>query len=481
MNALKSNSSDSFKNALNSLILRYNDLRVKYPEYNNIISFFEAIFVFFESRWEFYIQPKSLHGGRPQVPRIALQFTLIYLLYFSKDSITRTLDKINMSQALKGILLVDDKIITRPTLNRFIELLEEAQIDCLFADTVRIGIKEEIITLNSHIIDAGKVIANVNPSRFLSFPTKTHEEIVGVINQIDFSKFDKYDVKKQGKRYLVKDRLKLLTLQIIAGLGSLGTAYTFLETYPYFETELGFQTHIPSLQCMRTWMTTTFYNSEIESNYNMLWFEIYFLLYNEPAAIVPTIVKSLDDLFGSLGSKFSRVDRGARVGYKPSNKSNWIGYKDHVSIDSKSGFPVLITVTSGNVHDTKEYNNHLKILKTLYGDISKTEYSYGDRGYDSEANREACREILRAEPRITNRNATTEQKKEHKKWSSIRQAVERTIGRTVMFLRKNDPPFRGRPKITVWVKMGYLVVLMFGLSCYLTNEPELAHCISLFL
>jgi hypothetical protein len=89
-------------------------------------------------------------------------------------------------------------------------------------------------------------------------------------------------------------------------------------------------------------------------------------------------------------------------------------------------------------------------------------------------------EHLGAEPRITRRNATIGQEKEHKEWSSIRQAVERTIGRAVCFLRKNKSPFRGRERATVWVKMGYLLILMFGLSCYMGNEPELAHCISLF-
>jgi hypothetical protein len=127
-------------------------------------------------------------------------------------------------------------------------------------------------------------------------------------------------------------------------------------------------------------MSSIFYNSEIEQEYDLLWFELYFLLHNEPKAIIPRIVKSLDDLYGSLGNKYSRVDRGARIGYKPSNKSNWAGYKDHVSIDFISGLPILVTVTSGNVHDSREYKKHLKKIKQVYGDISRTRYSYGDRG-----------------------------------------------------------------------------------------------------
>jgi IS5 family transposase len=460
---------------------RYENLRIEYPEYRNVIDFFEVIFSYFEPEWSFYINKKSDLGGRPPVPRFTLQLVLIYLLYFSKDNISRSLANINSNQALKEILFVDDLEITRPTLNRFIDLLEESPLDILFAETVKIGLNENIITLNSHIIDTGKVIANVNPSRFLSFPTKTHESIISVIDQIDWYRFNDLDVKIQGRRYSVITRLKLLLLGEIAGLGSLGMVHKFIETYPYFKDRLDLGSKIPSLQLMRTWMSNKFYNSLIEFEFSSLWFELYFILINEPLAVIPKKVGSLDDLFGTLGTKYSRVDRGARIGYKTSNKSNWVGYKDHVSIDSDSGLPILITLTSGNTHDTREYEYHLKQIKKMYGDFSETKYCYADRGYDSKHNRELCSEILNAEPRIINRKATNEQKIQHKKWSGIRQAVERTIGRGVSFLRKNNPPFRGKRKVNVWVKMGYLIILMFGLSCYLGNEPELAHCISLYL
>jgi len=301
------------------------------------------------------------------------------------------------------------------------------------------------------------------------------------MNQINWSRFNILDVKTQGKRYSIITRLKILTLGEIAGLGSLGTVYKFLETYPYFKEHLNLGSTIPGLQSMRTWMSAKFYNSLIETEFSSIWFELYFILTREPLAIIPKAIESLEDLFGTLGTKYSRVDRGARIGYKPSNKSHWVGYKDHVSIDSDSGLPVLITLTSGNTHDTREYERHLKIIKEMYGENSETKYCYADRGYDSDHNRELCKEILNAEPRITNRNATNEEKIHHKKWSGVRQAVERTIGRAVTFLRKNNPPFRGKRKVDVWVKMGYLIVLMFGLSCYLGNEPELAHCISLYL
>jgi len=75
------------------------------------------------------------------------------MLYFSKDCISRSLDNINSSKALKSILFIDDLEITRPTLNRFIDLLEENPLDTLFIETVKIGLKDNIITLNAHIID----------------------------------------------------------------------------------------------------------------------------------------------------------------------------------------------------------------------------------------------------------------------------------------------------------------------------------------
>ena len=212
INALSSIFDESFKNALIIIKSRYDDLRVKYPEYRNIIDFFETIIPFFEPGWSFYKHSKSSLGGRPPIPRLTLQLVLIYMLYFSKDNISRSLAYINSSLPLKEILFVGNLEITRPTLNRFIDLLEEQCMDSLFTETVKLGLKENIISLNSHIIDTGKVIANVNPSRFLSFPTKTHESLISVINQIDWSRFNELDVKVQGKRYSVVIRLQILIL-----------------------------------------------------------------------------------------------------------------------------------------------------------------------------------------------------------------------------------------------------------------------------
>ncbi len=50
---------------------------------------------------------------------------------------------------------------------------------------------------------------------------------------------------------------------------------------------------------------------------------------------------------------------------------------------------------------------------------------------------------------MTNRNATSEQQKEHKKESGVRQAVERTISIAVTFLRKNRSPFHGKEKLVL--------------------------------
>ncbi len=201
---------------------------------------------------------------------------------------------------------------------------------------------------------------------------------------------------------------------------------------------------------------------------------------DQPKAVLPNSIENNADLYGSLGSRYSRVDRSARVGYKPSDKSYWIGQKDHVSIDGGSGLPVYISVTPANVHDTTQYVPSLKAIQQLYGDLVTVNESLADRGYDSERNRDACRDILGAEPRIINRNASTCEKEIHRIWSSIRQAVERCIGQARMASRKNYPRVRGKKKVTVWVKMAYLIVLIIGLMLYLNGEPELVNHVAIY-
>ena len=67
-----------------------------------------------------------------------------------------------------------------------------------------------------------------------------------------------------------------------------------------------------------------------------------------------------------------------------------------------------------------------------------------------------------------------------KQWSSIRQRIEQFLSRVVRYCRKNTPRFRGHRRVTLWVQMGYLLLLFFGLRAYRAGEPELALCPSLY-
>lgn len=435
---------------------------------------------FLEPMWSSLKVIKGALGGRPEISKLALFLSFSYLLYFEKDPVSRVVKKINSDKALLEILLFIDCSVNRTTLSRFVESLYDGPLSSLFDATVFLGLKDGLITLNEHVIDSGKVISNINSLRFLSYPTQTHFLIKELYSQIDFSIFIPLDIKKQGKRYKLITRIKLLLLPYIAGLGSFGMIYKFLDTYPYLQEMLGLPKSIPTLNCMRTWISQKFWNSQIEIAFNTLWYQIKELI---PKQFIDTnydMIRSLDDLYGVFGSKYSKVDRGARVGYKPSDKSNWVGYKDHVSIDKETGLPVHVSITGANVHDTREYIPHLEHLKETFSDLLDIEKSYADKGYDSEENRKSCESILGAKPCISRRNPTEQEKNDQKGWSSHRQRVEQTIGKVREFVRKNEPRYRGPVKVDVWVRTGYFILLMFGLSCLRGGEPELVLSLSLF-
>jgi hypothetical protein len=81
-----------------------------------------------------------------------------------------------------------------------------------------------------------------------------------------------------------------------------------------------------------------------------------------------------------------------------------------------------------------------------------------------------------AEPRIIARSASSELHAVFYAWSSVRQRVEQLISRVVRYCRKNNPRLRGRQRVTLWVQLGYLLLLFVGLMAYRTGELDLALC-----
>ncbi len=116
--------------------------------------------------------------------------------------------------------------------------------------------------------------------------------------------------------------------------------------------------------------------------------------------------------------KRPQQDNDARFTKK--GKKTYYGYKGHIGIDEGSGIIRKVTYTPANVHDSKELENF----------ISGDEQSiFADKAYDSADKKRECRAngiysgIIEKAHR--NRPLSGKQKKNNKKKSKIRSAVER--------------------------------------------------------
>ena len=118
--------------------------------------------------------------------------------------------------------------------------------------------------------------------------------------------------------------------------------------------------------------------------------------------------------------KNSQQDNDARFTKK--GKKTYYGYKGHIGIDEGSGIIRKVTYTPANVHDSKELEN------LISGDERSI---FADKAYDSSDIKRECRAngiyygIIEKAHR--NRPLSSKQKKNNKKKSKIRSAVERTF------------------------------------------------------
>ena len=106
-----------------------------------------------------------------------------------------------------------------------------------------------------------------------------------------------------------------------------------------------------------------------------------------------------------------------------SKKGNqwYFGMKVHVGVDSKTGLIHSASVTSGNVHDSKELPN------LLHGDETRL---YGDSAYRGKELREQLKDIAPQAKDFTNRRGrksrplTAADKETNRRKSSVRAKVE---------------------------------------------------------
>ena len=130
--------------------------------------------------------------------------------------------------------------------------------------------------------------------------------------------------------------------------------------------------------------------------------------------------KEKEDTFKEEEKKSFQQDNDARFTKK--GKKTYYGYKGHIGIDEGSGIIRKVTYTPANVHDSKELEN------LISGDERSI---FADKAYDSADKKRECRAngiyygIIEKAHR--NRPLSSKQKKNNKKKSKIRSAVERTF------------------------------------------------------
>ena len=388
---------------------------------------------------------------------------------------------VNSRDDLLNLFFMGDQTFTPQSFNRFLHWLDQGPIDLIFKDLVRFGISLDLLSLKELLTDSGPVEALVNPKRVLTFPKRFRRGLFQLFKQLDFSLFSSLDRSVQGKRYSVVLKLKTYLSQILLGLGSLSQLYTFMAKYPDLKTILSPDGKVPEYQTMVSFVEKLHTDPGYLIACQSLLDQLVAVLRNISPKTLPTRYETLEDLFGTLGTKYSRVDRGARIGIKSKNGKHWYGYKDHVTCDRLTGLPVLVTTTSANVADEKEFKTHLGLIKTNYGDLINVEKWTADKGYDKAEYRRIIQDQYNAKAQLCRRDPNKEEEIEQKRWNSERQGVELVISRAKLFGRKNNPRVRSRWRVNVWVKTSYLLVLIIGISMYIHGEPERIREVSFYL
>jgi len=419
--------------------------------------------------------------GRPPKTRMGQFLFYIHLQYFDNRPINQVMRSVNRSEYTRKVLCLGEEELTQQSFDRFQEWLSINQIDLIFENVVKFACGCKLITGETLVIDSGPVEANVNNSRTTTFPKHFHRGLFHVFKVVDDSLLNSSDFPKKGKRYKLDLKMKLFLTQILCGLGSTKQLERFIQKHPNMYKLLGKPEIIPGYQAMINFHNEYGEDQSLKNAVNTLLPEIVAVLEEICPQELPRRINYLEDLFGVLGTRFSRVDRDARIGTKTTKGKVWFGYKDHPTVDQETSLPILVTTTRANVHDSIELKTHVKIINKRYNKCFTVKEYIADRGYDSEANRNLIREEIGAEPLICRRNATKEEKKEQKKWNSRRQVIEQTISRAQEFARKSQPRVRGLIKVHCWVSMSYLIILLIGIALFINGEPKRIREVSFYL
>ena len=129
-------------------------------------------------------------------------------------------------------------------------------------------------------------------------------------------------------------------------------------------------------------------------------------------------------------------------------------YKVHILSDTEYELPISVSITSGNVHDSKEATPLLSQARTTYSKFNP-QYVMADAAYSSDHIRRTVIQQYGARPIIDPNPAhkkATRLTKKTKEWRAIyrrRASIERLNGRLKAHRRLNNVTVRGRFKVRV--------------------------------
>lgn len=419
--------------------------------------------------------------GRKPKTRLGQFLFFIHLLYFTSEPISRAMNTVNKSYDLRQVLCLGREQLTFQSFHRFLDWLGIGKMDSIHTKLVQFAINRKIMDLNHLLTDSGPVYANVNAKKALIFPKKFRRMLFLFFKHLDLSSLEPLENTFKYRKYSLEYLLKLYLVQILCGIGALTQFYRFLDTNPEISKLIGDSRQIPFYLTMMKFISRLNQDYRLKQVIKTILPAICKLITEISPNTIPRKVEILEDLHGVFGIKNARVDRGARSNARKQNKKQWYGYKDHITVDQEQSMPVLVTTSGANTSDSKEFVNHIRLIKKRYTKLIRVQTWTADKGYDSESHRELIRSTIDAKPQLCKRKPSKQDKIRQKRWNSHRQPVEHVIGRASLFGRKKYPRVRGRRRVDLWVKMSYFIVLAVGLSLFLAGEPERINEISFYL
>ena len=430
--------------------------------------------------WKTLIVSPVGRGRKPKT-RLGQFLFFIHLLYFTSEPISRAMNTVNKSNELRQVICLGREQLTFQSFHRFLDWLGNGQMDSIHTKVVQFAINKEILNLNHLLTDSGPVYANVNTKKALIFPKKFRRKLFLFFKHLDLSSLEPLEKTFKYRKYSLKYLFKLYLVQILCGIGALTQFYRFLAMYPEISKLIGDSRQFPFYLTLMKFISRLNQDLRLKQEIKSVLPEICKLIAEISPKSLPGKVERLEDLYGVFGTKNARVDRGARINARKINKKQWYGYKDHITVDQEQSMPVLVTTSGANTSDSKEFVNHIRLIKERYDKLITVQTWTADKGYDSESHRKLISVSLSAKPQLCKRKPSKQDKMRQKRWNSHRQPVEHVIGRASLFSRKKHPRVRGRRRVDLWVKMSYFIVLAVGLSLFLAGEPDRIKEISFYL